>query len=130
MNLARLYGDDFAQIYIEPIERKSGYEKSLIKSLVRQDVKKVLRPSFGLHMAALVHSWASGITGRTGHQGLETRIALFSPLSFSSSFGENCDYGSYKALDITLSLLIDKDKQKLIKDLNKLNFKLGSLKAA
>jgi len=108
MNLARLYGDDFARIYIEPIEKKSGYEKSLIKTLESQDDKKVLRPSFGLYMAALCHSWMSGFTGRTGHQGLETRIALFSPLSFSTYIGENCDYGNYKALDITLSLLIDK----------------------
>jgi uncharacterized protein YkwD len=108
MNLARLYGHDFAEIYIEPIETKSGYEKSLIKTLNKQDAKHVLRPSFGLHIAALYHSWISGITGKTGHQGLEVRLALSSPLSFSSAVGENCDYGSYKALDITLSLLIDK----------------------
>ncbi|MDC0616379.1 dihydrodipicolinate synthase family protein [Candidatus Pelagibacter sp.] len=36
----------------------------------------------------------------------------------------------YKNVLPPVSLLIDKDKQKLIKDLNKLNFKLGSLKAA
>ena len=36
----------------------------------------------------------------------------------------------YKNVLPPLSLLNEKDKQKLIKDLNKLNFKLGSLKAA
>ena len=36
----------------------------------------------------------------------------------------------YKNVLPPVSLLADKDKQKLIKDLNKLNFKLGSLKAA
>jgi 4-hydroxy-tetrahydrodipicolinate synthase len=36
----------------------------------------------------------------------------------------------YKNVLPPVSLLSEKDKQKLTKDLNKLNFKLGSLKAA
>jgi hypothetical protein len=108
MNLARLYGDDFARIYIEPIELKSAYEKSLYKTLVNMDARKALRPSFGLHMAALSHSVISGFTGRIGHQGFKKRVTLFSPLSLSNSSSENCEYGSDNAVDITLNLLIDR----------------------
>ena len=36
----------------------------------------------------------------------------------------------YKNLLPPLSLLIEKDKKKLVEELNKLNFKLGSLKVA
>lgn len=108
MNLSRMYGPKFSQIYIEPISNKGGYENSLIKTLCSQKAKNPLRPSPNLWGAAITHSIFSGITGGTGHSGYDGRFAVFQPFSYGNATGENCDYGSRKGLNITLDLLIDK----------------------
>jgi len=106
MNLARLNGPEFSRIYIEPLERKTDYERTLIRTLNRQKPKALIRPSLGLKLAAMSHAYYSGFSGHTGHDGFNFRLKLFSP--FNSSFtGENCEYGSKKALDIAVNLLVD-----------------------
>ena len=107
MNLARIHGSKFSAIYIEPIEDKTGYETSLIKTLNRMPPKPLLRPSFGMAGAAAIHSIYSGFSGTTGHSGFKTRMTLFQPFNGGKQAGENCDYGSKSAIDITLDLLID-----------------------
>lgn len=108
MNLARINGPKFSEVYIEPIPDKTKYEESLIKSLNKQDPKGLLRPSFNIFGSAAVHSFFSGITGYEGHKGFNTRMVLFQPFNSGKKTGENCDYGNKKALDITLALLIDR----------------------
>jgi len=108
MNLARMHGSKFSDIYIEPIEDKTGYEYSLIKTLERMPPKPRLRPSLAMTGAAATHAVHSGITNTTGHSGFDTRMNLFQPFNAGKVTGENCYYGSKTALNITLSLLIDK----------------------
>lgn len=108
MNLARMYGEKFSQIYIDSIPNKSNYENSLIRTLTNQKAKKPLRPSPNLWGSSLIHSLYSGITNTTGHNGFKTRLAIFQPFSYGNTTGENCDYGSKKGLDIALDLLIDR----------------------
>jgi uncharacterized protein YkwD len=108
MNLARMYGPKFSKIYIEPIEKKSNYENSLIRTLNAQKYIQPLRPSPNLWGAALTHAIVSGFAGTTGHQGYATRFAIFQPFSYGANTAENCDYGARKGLDITLDLIIDK----------------------
>jgi len=108
MNLARMYGSKFSTIYIVPIENKSGFETSLIRTLNSQKSKKPLRPSVNLWGAAVSHSVISGIAGKTGHDGYNARFAIFQPFSYGANTAENCDYGARKGLDIMLDLIIDK----------------------
>ena len=108
MNLARMYGPKFAEIYIEPIENKSNYEASLITTLNNQKSKLPLRPSVQLWGASLSHAIVSGFAGTTGHQGYNARFAIFQPFSYGASTAENCDYGAHKGLDIILDLIIDR----------------------
>ena len=106
MNLARMYGPKFSTIYLQPISNKDKPILSLIYALETRAPKKRLRPSFGLHCAALIHAVHSGYTGETGHSGFEIRTKLFSLLQ--NYTGENCHYGSRDALEIILDLLVDR----------------------
>ena len=60
---------------------------------------------------------------------VRTTFEKFNLISGLHSFMSNEDE-IYKNVLPPVSLLNEKDKQQLIEDLNKLNFKLGSLKAA
>ena len=106
MNLARINGPEFARIYVETRKGKTDYERTLIRTLNRQKPKPLIRPSFGLKLAAMSHSYASGMSGGTGHYGFNFRLKLFSPLNAYFT-GENCEYGSKQALDIAVNLLVD-----------------------
>ena len=107
MNLSRMYGKKFSEIYLDSLKEKDSYVLSLIKTLKTQNQKESLRPSPNLWMAAKVHSYISGIAGSSGHQGYNLRFAIFQPFSFGNKTGENCDYGARKGLEIAMDLLID-----------------------
>jgi len=108
MNLARINGPKFSEIYVEPITDKTGYEESLIKMLNKSNAKTVLRPSVNMYGAASVHAFFSGIEGTEGHSGFNFRMFMVQLFNWGKETGENCDYGSKKALNIVMDLLIDR----------------------
>ena len=68
----------------------------------------LLHPSLSLHMGALYHSLGSGMKGSVGHQHFESRLILSLNLNTfrpGIASGENCEYGSRKAIDIFEALM-------------------------
>jgi hypothetical protein len=108
MNLSRMYGDKFAQIYLDSIPNKDGYIKSLITTLNKRKPTLPLRPSPNLWAASISHAIISGLAGTTGHQGFNARLFISQPFSFGNTIGENCAYGERRGYDIALQLLIDR----------------------
>ncbi len=113
MNLARMYGSKFSEVYIEPIEEKTFYETSLIETLNKQRPMDPLRPSMNLWGASVIHSIYSGFAGTDGHQAFDFRLALTQPFSYGNMVGENCMYGAFSGLNTTLFLIIDRDVRSL-----------------
>lgn len=108
MNLSRMYGEKFANIYLDSMPNKNRYVESLIATLKKREPALPLRPSPNLWGSAVSHAIISGFKGAYGHGGFDTRMLIFQPFSFGNITGENCDYGHKNGLDIALSLLIDK----------------------
>ena len=101
MNLARQNGKKFTELVIEPYIDKHPEKKHLYSALGSKTTH-MLYPSFRLWLAAFPHAVCSGLVGSRGHQGVDTR--MFLTLNLGSS-GENCSYGYFKGLDVTLQLL-------------------------
>ena len=112
MNMARHDGPLFARTFLNSyIEEKQLENSSYIRSLHR-DLKKItnlvpLMPEQDLTAIAQGHAQRSGEKGTTGHSGFNNR---FEPLMGNpyNHVGENCSYGYERAIDIVISLLIDK----------------------
>lgn len=107
MNLSRMYGERFAQIYIEPIPDKTTYEQSLTKALAKKGGREPLRPSLNLWASATVHAAVSGVTNKKVNSDFENRILFFNPMGHGLEMGENTRYGAQRAIDVVLELLID-----------------------
>lgn len=101
MNLARQDGVKFSELVAAPYTEKNPDKSELYISLSQTNLP-MLYPSFRLWLSAVPHAVISGIIGMEGHQGFEFRLPLF--LNVGET-GENCDYGYFKAIDITLALL-------------------------
>lgn len=101
MNLARQDGKKFRNLVIKPYILKNPNKKSFDVSLNSKKLHP-LRPKFSLWLAALPHAIGSGIVGSSGHQLFIPR--MYSTLHFNM-IGENCSYGYFKGIDITLQLL-------------------------
>ncbi|MCB9195634.1 MAG: CAP domain-containing protein [Flavobacteriales bacterium] len=101
MNLARQDGVKFRELVIAPYIEKHPDKKSFDVSLNSKNLQP-LKPSFTLWMAALPHAIISGIVASEGHQGFDVRMAMTLNLDQT---GENCSYGYFKGLDVTLQLL-------------------------
>ena len=59
-----------------------------------------------LYFSSQIHTIYSGISGHTGHNLFNTRMALVKPLSWRIVTGENCAYGQRNPLDVTIGLLL------------------------
>lgn len=101
MNLARQDGNKFTELVVKPYIEKYPQKNDLYVQLGNQEFD-MLYPSFRLWLAAVPHAFISGITGSTGHQGIDARMLLTLNLN---STGENCSYGHFTGLDVTLQLL-------------------------
>lgn len=101
MNLARQDGEKFRKLVIAPYIAKHPDKADFDVSLNSKGLQP-LKPSFNLWLAALPHAIISGIVASEGHQGFEPRMAMTLNLD---NTGENCSYGYFKGLDVTLQLL-------------------------
>jgi hypothetical protein len=101
MNLARQDGEKFRALVIAPYIEKHPEKKSFDVSLNSKGLQP-LKPSFSLWLAALPHAIISGLVASEGHQGYDARMAMTLNLDHT---GENCSYGYFKGLDVTLQLL-------------------------
>jgi uncharacterized protein YkwD len=108
MNLCRNDGPLFYK-YIHSKYGKAYSSLKLVEQFLRykkSEQKPYLRPSILLHFTALFHAIASGISGYEGHRWLDFRLYMFFNLNcLLCPYGENCDYGSRKAIDCIIDLL-------------------------
>jgi len=68
----------------------------------------LLKPATKLQLSGWLHAFISGMIASEGHQALAFRNAFFLNIAGflpRNSYGENCEYGSYKAIDVFISLL-------------------------
>ena len=113
INLARINPPLFAQTvlqnYIDSMSYKgSSYLNTLKKDLLGMKPVPVLYVSMDLFNIAEAHAVNMGNTGKVGHENFEKRYAEIAKKYMMS--GENCHYGSDKAIKIVMSLLIDESK--------------------
>jgi hypothetical protein len=116
MNLARhngpVFWDSIALPYIKEQEiKESSYTRSLKVDLSKAIELQPLYSNEQLYEVAKKHAVASGKQGSLGHDSSAgTFKARMNPLKSNFRIvSENCDYGSYKAIDILMNLLIDED---------------------
>lgn len=102
MNLARQNGEKFQKLVVDPYIEKNPDKEGLHVKLRNTNMHE-LNPSFRLWLAALPHAIVSGIVGSEGHQFFEFRTLFF--LNLNSTLGENCSYGYYRGIDVTIQLL-------------------------
>jgi len=101
MNLARQNGPKFTELVIKPYIAKYPEKEDFYIQLRKKDIP-MLYPSFRLWLTAAPHAFVSGLIGSYGHQAIDLRMASFLNLDL---IGENCSYGYFKGLDVTLQLL-------------------------
>ncbi|RYD72677.1 MAG: CAP domain-containing protein [Sphingobacteriales bacterium] len=112
LNLARKNPTLFASTVVAKFPSFSGdnslggnsYFKSLMATLQQTNPLPILRPNEVLFKSAFCHAETSGKSGYVGHD-RQTAACEKS----EKYFGECCDYGHNKPLDIIMALLIDKD---------------------
>lgn len=116
INLARhngsVFWDSIALPYIKEHELKeSSYTRSLKVDLQKAKGLQALYPNEQLFEVAKRHATASGKQGSLGHDSSAgTFKSRMNPLKSNFRLvSENCDYGSEKAIDILMNLLIDED---------------------
>lgn len=116
INLARhngqVFWDSIALPYIKDEEfKESSYTRSLKVDLQKTKGLQALFPNDQLYEVAKKHATASGKQGSLGHDSSAgTFKARMNPLKTNFRIvSENCDYGSQKAIDILMNLLIDED---------------------
>lgn len=110
INLVRsnpaLFEKTILKKYLDSTGMNNNYTKSLIKTLKETKPMDVLQPSKELFDVAKLHAIKFGKAGKIGHDNFAERTKSLKPI-FGSMVAENCDYGSERALDIVMSLLID-----------------------
>lgn len=114
MNLARQDGKKFTKLVVEPYTKKYPEHEKFYIELKNRD-KGRLYPSFRLWLAAVPHSFLSGLFATEGHQGFDARMLM--TFNFGNA-GENCSYGYHKGLEVTLQLLNSPPHKRNIMDKN------------
>jgi uncharacterized protein YkwD len=116
MNLARHNGKVFWDSIAEPYIKVEGLSESSYTRSLKVDLEKTidlqpLYPNEQLYEVAKKHALASGKQGSLGHDSSAgTFKSRMHPLRTNFRIvSENCDYGSNKAIDILMNLLIDED---------------------
>jgi hypothetical protein len=117
INLCRINPKVFSETYLQDFIKDNDIKKDrdvkeLYKVLENTDSKKILEPSELLTSAARTHAKDMGETGRTGHNasdGTPFQKRMMAVSESYSGINENANYGTEKALDIVVDLLIDKN---------------------
>lgn len=107
----KLFGETYAQRFIDSAGYTSAYAHSLLAQLKRGKPLQALLPDSVLSAAAAEHAVATGKSGRIGHSGNKKRFKQVR--NRFSLWGENCSYGYDQALDILMQLLIDENTSSL-----------------
>ena len=104
----KLFCETYFKEYIDnkQLDIKNPYVKSLITTLNQGKPLRILKPDFNLYEMAKFHAKTMGEKGKVGHDGFSSRSKKFLKNEYES-IGENCSYGSYGAIEIFMSLLID-----------------------
>lgn len=104
----KLFCETYFKEYIDnkQLDIKNPYVKSLISTLNQGKPLRILKPDFNLYEMAKFHAKSMGEKGKVGHDGFSSRSKKFLKGKFGI-LGENCSYGSYGAIEIFMSLLID-----------------------
>lgn len=104
----KLFCETYFKEYIDnnQLDIKNPYVKSLISTLNQEKPLRILKPDFNLYEMAKFHAKTMGEKGKAGHDGFISRSKKFLKGKFGI-IGENCSYGSYSAMEIFMSLLID-----------------------
>ena len=101
INLVRCYPKQFSYLYVETrIERwnEDPNTKSLVDELNSMSATTLLYPNDAMQASAQCWALESGTKGIIGHDRLKCAYGYWA---------ECCDYGSNRAIDIVLSLLVD-----------------------
>jgi uncharacterized protein YkwD len=124
----KLFCATYLQEYIDlkQLDRSNSYLKSLISTLNDCKSSNQLYPDSNLYEMASNHALSMGEKGLVGHNGFDNRIKKFLNGKFVMT-GENCDYGNEYAIDIFMSLLIDRDVPSLGHRFNLLNSDFTSI---
>ncbi|MEW6468426.1 MAG: CAP domain-containing protein [Bacteroidota bacterium] len=109
-NMARvnpkLFAETIVEHYIDSVSYKgSAYLNSLKKTLLTTKPMSALAVAEDMYAIAKDHAEQMGKTGKKGHENFEKRYAAAKKKY--SGLGENCHYGSNKAMKIVMALLID-----------------------
>ena len=105
LNLVRMNPKLFADAYLNNLKNsKDYYESSLYKELQRLKPLPILKPNRKLFESAQCHAIESGKSGYTGHNRKKCKQFFM---------GECIHYGESDALEIVISLLIDKSVKSL-----------------
>ena len=99
----------------------SGYYKSLIKTLKKQEKLSKLEFDRQLYKDALCLAEEQGKNGKVGHKRYRCK---------KINYWENCDYGQYNGRDVVNSLLIDEGVKDLGHRKNILNPKISIIGGA
>lgn len=145
INLARLDGSKFAQVYLPEYlqlyeelygtpQEKNAYYSSLVRDLNKVKRLPLLYPNKELFLAAEFHAVDMGANIKTGHKSSDgtsfgQRIDRYVKTSYSA-IAENCSYGSESALEIVVILLIDDGISSLGHRKNLLNQKYNNIGVA
>lgn len=107
----KLFGETYAQRFIDSAGNTGAYAHSLLAELKRKKPSQALLPDSVLSAAAAEHAAATGKSGRIGHSGNKKRFRQVR--NRFTLWGENCSYGYDEALDIVMQLLIDENTSSL-----------------
>ena len=120
LNLARmdgqLFSETYLKAYLDSTHQSDKWTRSLQKDLKKSKSLEPLQPAQDLFEAAKLHAEDMGSTGKVGHNtslGKNPKKRFKELQKIYNPVGENCDYGNDKALDIVMSLLIDKNVSSL-----------------
>jgi len=94
--------DPKSDVFKTPKERSSYYNSLVADLKILTPNQTPLMPDSNLFVSAKCHAYESGKTGYVGHDRKKKKCE-------ADFYGECCDYGSSKPIDIVMSLLIDED---------------------
>ncbi|MCC7301093.1 MAG: CAP domain-containing protein [Bacteroidia bacterium] len=98
VNLARMFPKEFAEKYVKPHIKNSGYHRSLYDTMVKLKPRTALAPDQTLFNFADCFAKEAGKKGYVGHQ--RKKCA-------NGGFAECCSYGADSPLAVVMQLLVD-----------------------
>ena len=103
----KLFGETYAQKYIDSTKDHSSFAQSLLTELKTKKALPPLQVDSVLCVTSADHATKTGKAGTVNHDGQEERYDKVKKRF--GSWGENCDFGKGNAFCIVMRLLIDQD---------------------